>query len=590
MRIKLSQQGFILVLVPLALNTFFTGWLFTILYASEREVVQEEHAREVANCLNRISRLLMAEGAGIMLESPGERGGPGRRHASLNIPAEFDRLRSLASDDPKLRTYVDELYKRWEVGGTEMHNMRALAEDNPASILVTYSRLQTLVKGIYKGAEGAAAYAQQAEDSMPKQQMLQRSRIKIIIFSGLITDIVLALFLCIIFNKITATRVRALMANAHAMAVNRPIKDVLRGNDEFAELQRVLSTMSASLAQARKKERAILDNSADIICSIDEKGSIVTASSAVQTLWHYDETDVLGKRLAELVLEEDWDKTRKVLEEIRHNGTTKTVENRIKTGSGETVEVMWSITWSNDDENFICVVHDITERRNLERMRQDFLNMITHDIRTPLSSVQAFLNLLGSPVYGQLNEKGAIKLKATEQSVELVIRLIKDMLDLEKAESGQLLLQLQNTSTWAVMQTASDITKSLAEQKNVEIKLEGADLPITVDQGRIVQVLVNLVSNAIKFAPANSAVTMLSQARQNKPSISVIDCGPGIKPEFHKRIFNKFEQVNAADATARGGIGLGLAIAKIFIEKHGGKISVESDGHTGTCFIVTFAG
>jgi signal transduction histidine kinase len=288
-------------------------------------------------------------------------------------------------------------------------------------------------------------------------------------------------------------------------------------------------------------------------------------------------------------VDEDWEKTRNLLEEIRHTGNTKTVENRIKTGSGETVEVLWSITWSNDEENFICVVHDITERRRLERLKTDFLNMITHDIRTPLSSVQAFLNLLDTPAYGQLNEKGSIKLKATEESVELIIRLIKDMLDLEKAESGQLLLDLQNTTTQTVMHKAGDIIKALAEEKNIEIKIDGADLPITVDQGRIIQVLVNLVSNAIKFAPPNTTVTMLSQLRQNKPAISVIDKGPGIKPEYHKRIFNKFEQVNAADATARGGIGLGLAIAKVFIEKHGGTIAVESDGRTGTTFTVTFA-
>jgi two-component system sensor histidine kinase BaeS len=141
-----------------------------------------------------------------------------------------------------------------------------------------------------------------------------------------------------------------------------------------------------------------------------------------------------------------------------------------------------------------------------------------------------------------------------------------------------------------VMQKAGNIVKALAEQKSIEIRMEGNDLPITVDQGRIVQVLVNLASNAIKFAPPKSAVILRSQLKQNKPSISVIDDGPGIKPEYHKRIFNKFEQVSAADATARGGIGLGLAIAKVFTEKHGGTLTVESDGVRGSAFTITLAG
>jgi PAS domain S-box-containing protein len=590
MRIKLSQQPFILVLVPLFLTLFFTGVLFWMLYQSELEVVQEEHARAVASSLNHISTLLMAEGAGIMLESPEDRGGPGRRHASLNIPSEFDHLRSLASDDPKLRGIVDELYKKWEIGGREMHNIRALAEDNPASILVAYSRLQTIVKSIYRGAEGAAAYAQKAEDSIPRAKLEQRQRIKLLLAASVIVYIVVALILCIFVSRTTVSRLNSLIEYAQAMAANRPTSVKLGGNDELTELQRVLNTMSHSLALARKKERAILDNAADVICLVDMKGTIVTASSAVQTLWRHDENEILGKRLAELVVEEDWEKTRKLMEEIRETGHTGTVENRVKTGSGETVEVLWSITWSEDDKSFICVVHDITERRNLERLRQDFLNMITHDIRTPLGSVQAFLNLLEAQAYGELNDKGTVKLKSIEQSVELVMRLIKDMLDLEKAESGQLLLELADTSTRTVIQNACNITRTLAEQKNVELKADGADLPITVDQGRIVQVLVNLISNAIKYAPGQSTVTVLSQLRQNKPSISVIDRGPGIKPEFQKKIFNKFEQVAAADATARGGIGLGLAIAKIFMEKHGGTIVCESDGRTGTTFTITFAG
>ncbi|MBS1992098.1 MAG: PAS domain S-box protein [Cyanobacteria bacterium SZAS LIN-3] len=588
MRITLSQQGLVLILVPLALEIAFTFMLLAVMQQSQHEVAREERARQVAMSFNRISRYMMAEAAGIMMANPGGKGGS--NHASLNIPPEFERLQNLTKDNPTLLAYVNTVKDRWEEGQRQMHDVKILAEDNPAAILVAYSRLKKIISSIYLSAEEAANYAQATDALVPSAQIVDQARIRLLIIGFLAFNIITAVVLWLTFNKRTNARLRVLITNAQAMAMDRPVFERLEGSDELTELQRVLLTMSSSLAQARTKERAVLDNAADIICSIDEKGVFVTASSAVQNLWHCDESDVLGRRLADIILEEDFEKTRRLMEEIRETGTTRTIENRVKTGAGQVVDVQWSITWSRDENNYICVVHDITERRHLERMRQDFLNMITHDIRTPLSSVQAFLNLLESSVYGQLNEKGSVKLKATEQSVELVIRLIKDMLDLEKAESGQLMLDLEDTSTQTVMLKAIDIVKPLAEQKNIELKPTGTDLPITVDQGRIVQVLVNLCGNAIKFAPAGTAVTLYSQMQGNKPTISVTDQGPGIKAEDQKRIFNKFEQVSAADATARGGTGLGLAIARVLVENHGGKLTVQSDGRSGTTFTVTFAG
>jgi len=592
MRIKLSQQGFILVLVPLALEIVFTLVLLAVMQQSQREVEREEKARQVAMSFNRISRYMMAEAAGIMLSSTEGKRGKGQhglRHASLNIPHEFDRLRDLTRDNPTLQSYVNTVNKRWLEGQDQMHDVKILAEDNPAAILVAYSRLKTIISGIYLSGEEAADYAQATDSLVPSTQLIDQARTKLLIVIFLVVNIAVAVFLCLYFNARTNRRLRTLIANAEAMAVDRPILEKLGGNDELTELQRALLTMSSSLAQARTKERAVLDNAADIICSIDEKGTFVTASSAVQTIWHCDESDVPGRRLADIVVEEDFEKTWRMLEEIRQTGTTKTMENRVRTGTGQIVDVQWTVTWSKDEENFICVVHDITERRHLEKLRQDFLNMITHDIRTPLSSVQAFLNLLDSSVYGELNDKGKVKLQATEESVALVIRLIKDMLDLEKAESGQLRLDLEDTSTSVVISKATDIVKSLAEQKNIEFKLTGSDLPVTADQGRIVQVLVNLLSNAIKYSPPASFITINSQIINNKVTISVSDQGPGIKADDQKRIFNKFEQVSASDATSRGGIGLGLAIAKILVESHGGILTVKSDGKSGTTFTVTFA-
>jgi signal transduction histidine kinase len=132
----------------------------------------------------------------------------------------------------------------------------------------------------------------------------------------------------------------------------------------------------------------------------------------------------------------DWDLTRQKLAEIKKTGKAQDIENSVVTASGAALAMLWNVNWSEAEKSYFCVAHDITARRQLERLKLEFMSMITHDIRSPINSVQAFLSMLAEKFYGDLNEKGMNRLKSLEESVNLVSRLISDLLDLEKAESG----------------------------------------------------------------------------------------------------------------------------------------------------------
>jgi PAS domain S-box-containing protein len=453
------------------------------------------------------------------------------------------------------------------------------------TVLAKVAKLQVKLQSVYRAIEACAVYFEQLQAQGPVVQEELRQQQKIALLAFLLVDVAMALGLCIYFSKQTGSRLKTLMQNARSLVIGKPIEGRLTGNDELAELQRTLIQMADSLVQARQKERAILDNAGDVICSLDGNSSIVTTSNAAQKLWGFSEDDLLGRRLAELIDPADWDVTRQKLAEIKKTGQAQDIENRVLTASGAALAMLWNINWSESEKSYFCVAHDITARRQLERLKLEFMSMITHDIRSPINSVQAFLSMLAEKFYGELNEKGMHRLKSLEESVNLVSRLISDLLDLEKAESGMLVLEPIDAVSTQIIASSIDVVRSMAERKQVAVSQKGTAFDLLVDQNRMVQVLVNLIANAIKFSPAGTTVTVECRQEGKEAIFVVADQGPGIKPEYQARIFDRFEQIVGRGKSSAGS-GLGLAIAKAIVEKHNGRIALESDGEHGSTFVV----
>ena len=188
--------------------------------------------------------------------------------------------------------------------------------------------------------------------------------------------------------------------------------------------------------------------------------------------------------------------------------------------------------------------------------------MISHDLRTPLTSVQACLTLLTTGMYGELSEQGTENVQMAEGTVTRLISLINDLLDIEKMESGKLKMELTGCAIGSVFDRSLAAVVSFAQQQQVRLVMEHTDLHAIADGDRLVQVLVNLISNAIKFSPKESQVTVSAQDKEEVIVVRVSDQGRGIPPEFRQSIFERFQQVKASDAKVKGGSGLGLAICK----------------------------
>ena len=225
------------------------------------------------------------------------------------------------------------------------------------------------------------------------------------------------------------------------------------------------------------------------------------------------------------------------------------------------------------------------KRRTLDALKRDFANMISHDLRTPISATQTFLENVADGVYGGLSSNGKESAEKLIGSLQRLVGLVTSLLDLEKIESRAIHLNLKPVSAASVVEEAVGLVQLIAETKSVELVIDSVpqNLHILADGGRIVQVLHNLLSNALDCSPPKSKVQISCLQIKDYVEFRIADEGPGIPKEQQKAIFERYKQLDASTNTGKG-FGLGLAICKTLVEQHNGTIGIDSDKFLGSVF------
>jgi signal transduction histidine kinase len=223
--------------------------------------------------------------------------------------------------------------------------------------------------------------------------------------------------------------------------------------------------------------------------------------------------------------------------------------------------------------------------REIQRMKNDFFNMVSHDMRTPLSSIAISIESLLIGIKGPLSQPVEETLQFADENARHLINLINDLLELEKQAAGGLQLDIGDVDFYALCEEARKVVDPLAAKAGCKLKVEPFVANVRADGQRTLRVLVNLLANAVKFTPAGGNITVLCTDYCDKLwEFSVKDEGAGISPEKQAMIFDRYRQADVKDATVKGGIGLGLAVCRALVEAQGGEIGVESDGKTGSRF------
>jgi PAS domain S-box-containing protein len=235
---------------------------------------------------------------------------------------------------------------------------------------------------------------------------------------------------------------------------------------------------------------------------------------------------------------------------------------------------------------YIGTLEDISDRKEVERVKNEFISTVSHELRTPLTSIMGSLGLLAEGVGGELSGQTRTLVELASKNSERLVRLINDILDIEKIESGHMPFDLQPLELQPLTEQAMAANRPYAEQFSVSFALttEVPDSWVRADADRLMQVMTNLMSNAAKFSPRGASVDLRITRQANMIRFAVADRGPGIPESFRRKVFEKFSQADASDSRKKGGTGLGLSICKAIVEATGGSIGFVSREGEGTTF------
>ncbi len=274
-------------------------------------------------------------------------------------------------------------------------------------------------------------------------------------------------------------------------------------------------------------------------------------------------------------------------EELREKGSFNIESvHRTKYGREYPVEVTANYFEFRGQEYNFTVVRDITERKRVDRMKDEFISTVSHELRTPLTSIHGSIDLINQGKAGELPGKARDLLEIAGRNSNRLRELIENLLDIQKIESGKIEFDMRPLELKSVLETSIEDNKSFGEQFNVEFVFDDImpDVKVRADGRRLKQVMDNFLSNAAKFSPPNSSVEVSMYHHNETVRIAVRDHGPGIPREFRDKVFQRFTQADSSSTRKAGGTGLGLSIAKSIIEQHGGKIGFDTELNVGTTF------
>ncbi len=706
--LPLSQKGLILVLVPLTAGTLFTLLVYIGLEHAEREIEEEARLREASQVSELIIKNLFdaaqALGAYGLTRNPAL----GTRYIDLRsrTPRLYQECRALLHNQPSALLTIDKVEliqgralkimdmgkSQIDEGSTNLVHLRYLREQFQSLLEQAMEEAQSLSEKLRTDRKGKSASLRMA-----------KNQLRVVLGCGLIGNFLLSFLLSSFFTREIGKRLLLITDNATRLTERKELNPILEGTDEIAELDKVFHWMAGALADLTRKERAIVDNAADVICSLDRQGNFQSVSPASLRVWGYQPEELLNGPLQRILAEDDVRTTLDFLAKAFDREGELLFENRIVRANGELIDVYWSMYCSANEEILFCIAHDITlrkqaetllkeseeritltmasvpiglfvinangliefanktfeimlklqdrnlaginvaslfsssgaidsqtleqstgksfetnmckttgevfpsevtvssfmvrgerkllvaclditERQEIEQAKREFVAMVSHDLRTPLTSLQGTIYLLEIGSLGSLNDRGKLIMKKMEKELGRLIRLINDLLDFEKLKAGKFDLAFHETKISEVIEASIDAVRHIADVRQIQITVDSVDWKLECDGARIIQVLVNLLSNALKFSPTGGTVEVCLTRYDDGIEVGVRDRGRGIPEEFRTAIFEKFKQVKREDATHHKGTGLGLPICKAIIEQHAGTIGVESVEGEGSTF------
>jgi two-component system sensor histidine kinase VicK len=362
-----------------------------------------------------------------------------------------------------------------------------------------------------------------------------------------------------------------------------------------------------ALHLATRQRELILESVDDGIYGIDLDGKLTFINEAGARALGYEPQQLTGRDVHDVIHHSHADgtayskSTSPILQALRRCESIRMRDEIFWRQDGAAIPVEYSANPLMEDgriSGMVVAFQDVSERRRLEKMKDEFISTVSHELRTPLTSLRASLGLVSSGSLDKRPDKQRQMIDIAIANSDRLIRLVNDILDFDSVERGRLPLHRHPIEAVDLLRRAADVAHGAAAQARISFRIEAPLAPVYADEDRILQVLNELVTNAVKFSPPDTAIRLAAQLAPSTDPVKdplgmgevcfiVEDQGRGIAPEKLEHIFERFQQGDASDSRDLGGTGLGLALCRSIVEQHGGRIWVESTVGQGSRFLFT---
>ncbi|HAA59135.1 MAG TPA: hypothetical protein DCE42_30580 [Myxococcales bacterium] len=345
-----------------------------------------------------------------------------------------------------------------------------------------------------------------------------------------------------------------------------------------------------ALQESERRYRELFENANDLIQSVGPSGEILYVNKAWRQTLGYEPHEMETLAIWDVLSATSRTRYVEVFQKVIQGQPVEEFEVVFLTRSGSEISLEGNMNGKfNSDGEFVStqgIFRDITQRKRIEEMKSEFISIVSHELRTPLTSIHGSLGLLLGGVGGELSENAISMIKIANSNSERLVRLISDILDIEKIESGKMDFFMEMRPLMPLIHQSIAENEGYAKKYNVSMNLtrELPEVYVYVDGDRLIQVLNNLLSNAMKFSPKEGVVEIAVERFERYVRVSVSDKGPGIPEELRGRIFDRFTQAKSPEGRRKGGSGLGLSICKTITERLKGQLNFSTRLGEGTTF------
>ena len=589
----LAEQAFWVVAIPFVIELVFAVVVGKLLDQIQTERQEEIHTRELAEHIGLFMQAALDRGTVAFCRRIGD---PDALQARFYNDArrtgrELDIIVALVKDHAEEKRAIDDLIEtKARLDRTQEAANFAYAEGTSPRTINSFRHLRDLMIDCIRKMEVAIDNTKVSLKKTRVQQANLRFTLEWVLFSFMALNLVAAAVLAARFNRKAVQRLKILMDNTNRIASGQPLHWQIEGNDEIAELDMHLRKMQAVIDQATDRESAVTEHAVDVICELNENRRFVRINLAVSKLWGYDKDELLGETVATVIVEEDLPQVLLAFEEAAQKHLVTTVEARIRRKDRSTAFMRWSINSTIEDESTVCIIHDITAEKEIEQLKHDLVGMVSHDLRTPLSSLVITHELFSSGAYGELSDDGLRNLAIASRNAGQLLLLVNNILDVEKLEAGHLELAREPVPVNQMLEAAVQSVFQFADQHDIKVVMPPPGNVTTLgDKDKLAQVMASLIALGIASVSKASALHMAVSRKGTDVTIELVVTASAEELALAAEHDQLAAGKRGSDASASRAEGVSLSLSKAIIEKLGGTVGVAFDHDIRAIITVTFA-